>query len=383
MARDDSGRFHHVTLYNRAGARMSYIYDRYAELYPEGKGWGSGTGYTNYDGSWSDEWYNNAISLETLSYGEGLMLGRYQYPKLIAKGNSVDNYANIYMLYFDANTTNKNLILRNFRVGTSEGVGGGAPLYNGGVGSDGRPFEQYSNTNDNRSYGSEISSNMDERKIVATSSSNHFSFGVTSDLRVVIVYYDEFIGKLNLRYSKTPINCLTPKADVEFIDSTINFPDYIGNYVSMEIDENNGIHIAALDAGDSDLVYIYIPHYNGSEMKHVRVDQSSAVGNWTQIKVKDGVPYIAYYNATEAGGRESIKLAYANSEITSIETVVAGVDDEGYTTGKWEYMTVPAITAPQGGKTEFQNVCLDFDSTGKPIIGYLGENLEFGSWCDE
>lgn len=383
MARDESGRFHHITTYNRSGARMSYIYDRYAELYERGKGWGSGTGYDGYDGSWSDEWNNNAISLEELNYGEGLMLGRYQYPKLIAKGNSVDNYANIYMLYFDANTTNKELILRNFRVGTSEGVGEGVPLYNGGLGSDGRPFEQYSNTNDNRSYGSEISSNMDERKIVATGSSNHFSFGVTSDLRVVIVYYDESLGKLNLRYSKTPINCLTPKADVEFIDSTINFPDYIGTYVSMEIDENNGIHIAALDAGDSDLVYIYIPHYNGSEMKHVRVDQASAVGNWTQIKVKDEVPYIAYYNATEAGGRESIKLAYANSGITSISTVVAGVDDEGYTTGDWEYMTVPAITAPQGGKSEFQNVCLDFDSSGNPVVGYLGSNIEFGSWCDE
>ena len=118
-------------------------------------------------------------------------------------------------------------------------------------------------------------------------------------------------------------------------------------------------------------------------MKHVRVDQAAAVGNWTQIKLKDGVPYIAYYNATEAGGRESIKLAYANKAITSVNTVVAGVDDEGYTTGNWEYMTVPAITAPQGGKSEFQNVCLDFDSSGNPVVGYLGSNIEFGTWVSE
>ena len=379
MARDESGRYHHVTLYNRAGAAMSYIYDRYAELYTEGQGWGSGTKYQDYAGNKSESSGNNAITLEYVDYGNGLMLGRYQYPKLIAKGNSRDAQATIYMMYFDANTTNKDLLFRNFKVGLTSAkdpndTDSYKNLYSGGEASDGTAYEQASNCWDNNTAG---------RKTIATNASNHFAFGVTSDNHVVVVYYDEFAGKLKLKYSNNSVIGINSNNDVPFTESSIDFPDYIGNYVSMAIDENDGIHISAFDAGDSDLAYFYIPRYNGSEMKHVRVDQASAVGNWTQIKLKDGVPYIAYYNATEAGGRESIKLAYANSEITSIETVVAGVDTEGYTTGKWEYMTVPAITAPQGGKTEFQNVCLDFDSTGKPIIGYLGENLEFGSWCDE
>ena len=186
-----------------------------------------------------------------------------------------------------------------------------------------------------------------------------------------------------MRVSETSIFGDNPCASRFFETSPIVVPDYIGSYVSMCLDSTGAVHISALDTSDSDLVYIYVKNFSGTEYKVVRVDQASAVGNWTQIKLKDNVPYIAYYNATEAGGRESIKLAYANSEITSIETVVAGVDTEGYTTGKWEYMTVPAITAPQGGKSEFQNVCLDFDSSGNPVVGYLGSNIEFGSWCDE
>lgn len=363
---------------------MSYIYDRYAELYPRGTGWGSGTVYADYDdadvnGNRSENADNNAITLESLSYGNGLQLGRYQYPKLIAKGNSRDAQATIYMMYFDANTTNKDLIFRNFRVGLSSAKDPNdndsyKALYSGGSASDGTTYGQASNCWDYNTTG---------RKSIATNASNHFAFGVTSDNHVVVVYYDEFAGKLKLKYSNSAIIGINSNNDVPFTESSIDFPDYVGNYVSMEIDENNGIHISAFDAGDSDLAYFYIPRYNGSEMKHVRVDQAAAVGNWTQIKLKDGVPYIAYYNATEAGGRESIKLAYANKAITSISTVVAGVDDEGYTTGNWEYMTVPAITAPQGGKSEFQNVCLDFDSSGNPVVGYLGSNLEFGTWVSE
>ena len=48
-----------------------------------------------------------------------------------------------------------------------------------------------------------------------------------------------------------------------------------------------------------------------------------------------------------------------------------------------KYMTIPAISAPQGGDPKFQNVCLDFDSAGRPVVGYLGDNLEFGKALDE
>ena len=149
----------------------------------------------------------------------------------------------------------------------------------------------------------------------------------------------------------------------------------------MDIDNAGGIHISAFDAADSDLSYIYLSSYAAGSYTHYTVDQFGAAGNWTQIKVHNGKPYIAYTNATENGQRDAIKLAYPVS--SSSTAADAGVDSNGYTTGNWEYMTVPAITAPQGGDTKFQNVCLDFDSHGNPVVGYLGTNLEFGKALGE
>ena len=377
MAKDASGRYHHVSVYNRLSCNMSYVYDRYAELYSEGKGWGYEVSYANYNGDDSHDANNNSLCFEGVGYGNGLQLGRYQYPKLIAKGDSTTTTgASIYQLYYDSNTTNSELIFRNFKVGTSTNFS--YPLYSGSVkASDGKRYSQRSTLNDDINGNSRITA--------ATGASKYFDFGVTNTYnRVVIVYYDESLGRLVLRYSNNGIDGSSPTSNQTFTTSSIIFPDYVGAYVSMYLDPSTGnIHIAAFDSGDSDLVYIYMDSFDSTTYKMVRIDQASAVGNWTQIKVRNNVPYIAYYNSTEAGGRESIKLAYANKAINSISTVVAGVDDEGYTTGNWEYMTVPAITAPQGGSESFKNVCLDFNSAGKPVVGYLGSNLEFGTWCDE
>ena len=142
---------------------------------------------------------------------------------------------------------------------------------------------------------------------------------------------------------------------------------------------------------------MYLPSYSGTSMQAITVDQASSAGSWTQIKVKNHIPYIAYYNSTETGGRDGIKLAYSTNQITGTMTVPFGVDNKpgtslgsngistatGYTTGSWEYMTVPAITPPQGGDPKFQSVCLDFDSSGNPVVGYLGTNLEFGKALGE
>ena len=40
---------------------MSFIYDRYAELYADGKGWGTGIGFGGYDGN------NRRMPITTLS----------------------------------------------------------------------------------------------------------------------------------------------------------------------------------------------------------------------------------------------------------------------------------------------------------------------------
>ena len=149
----------------------------------------------------------------------------------------------------------------------------------------------------------------------------------------------------------------------------------------MAIDSSDRIHIAAFNSEDSDLTYIYLPSINSTVCSSMTVDQFGSVGNWTQIKVYNNKPYIAYANATEYGQHDAIKLAYANANAGLVQPGTNA--DTGYTETGWEYMTVPAITPPQGGDSKFKNVCLDFDSTGKPVVGYLGDCIEFGKWVNE
>ena len=243
------------------------------------------------------------------------------------------------------------------------------------------------------------------RLSVVTTGSKYFDMGVTSDKHVVIVYMDSSTNKLVLKYSTNAVDGSSPTTNVEWTTSAVSFPENVGTYVSMSLD-GDSVHIAAFDSYDSNLVYMHLDSYAGTDLKSITVDQASAVGNWTQVKIKEHVPYIAYYNATETGSRDCIKLAYpvatkgatSADDKTAVENaLVAGVDARpgtayaasgsggatGYTTGAWEYMTIPAMTPPQGGDPKFQNVCLGFDSNGRPVVGYLGTTIEFGKALDE
>lgn len=389
MAVDEGGRYYNVSVYNRDGAAMSLIYDRYAELH-NGNGWGAGTGYSNYNGNWSYNSGNNAITLDRTTYG-GLLLNRYQYPKLIAKGNSKTGAAYIYMSYYDDKTGE--VLFRNFQVGLKASIATGTgkiALDSSNSDIYGTTYSQYYNFTEDTTSGAVDESSWDTGRLTVTDSgSKYFGMGVTDSNYVVIAYYDETTSKIVLKYSDSAVTGSNPTNEITWNTSSISFPSYVGQYLSMTVD-GDSVHIAAFDAYDSNLVYMYIPSYNGTEIQKVTVDQSSSVGQWTQIKVKNSKPYIAYYNSTETGGRDALKLAYYDTEVSSTLTITNGADvtpgtstGTGYTTGDWEYMTIPSISAAQGGDTKFQNVCLDFDTYGIPVIGYLGTNLEFGKWLTE
>ena len=154
--------------------------------------------------------------------------------------------------------------------------------------------------------------------------------------------------------------------------------------------DGSALHIAAFDQNDSDLVYIYVPDYATNEAKgytSMTVDAAGSVGNWTSIKIDKtsshkyyNKPIIAYYNSSETGGHDAIKLAIPNAQTGSI---TEGIDSSKYTSTGWEYMTVPSVDAAQGGNNKFQRVCLDFDQDGDPVVGYLATNLEFGKQLPE
>ena len=399
MAKDASNKYHYISVYNYNGAGMMYAYHSYAETEKSYNssvgGWGSGGGYTGYRGKFAGESGVNALALDSLAYQTSYStLERYQYPKIIAKGSSdAAEGASIYIAYYDAveNTaTKRGIKFRSFKVGDS--LTDGSRNMNGTIksnfagctvsvsgtttGSSYRIWGGYSNPN-----------NSNGRQNVGEGGSRFFDMGITSDGHVVIVYFDEAAGRLKLKYSNAAVDGSNPTGTVSWIPSGVTFPEYTGTYVSMDIDSHNGIHIAAFDSNDGDLKYFYLPSYgsSNSDLKSMTVDAAFSVGQWTQIKVRNDKPYIAYYNNTEAGQRSAIKLAVAEGKVVNggIGTVAAGVDAQGFVTGKWDCMTVPTITPAQGGNPKFKKVNLGFDTQGRPVLGYLGDNIEFGKWLDE
>lgn len=495
MARDASGRFHHISVFDRDKCAMWYVYDRYAELYGTGSGWAPGVGISKEDGATNWNYLgspeNNGLALETVNYSS-LMTGRYMYPKMVASGNSKTGTASVYVAYYDDNT--HEILVRNFMVGKSDGTyvsDGNSVKFTRIYDDENKIYYYYSTTKNltghyvkyNNNYylityygsddtygyyrinnspnigtnamntysiatlsGSSVKSmkldsshkdssgetysqavNFSENSMTSTANYNeqlqydtgriqavgttedtkpskYFDMKVTSDNRIVIVYYDEVASALKLMYSTSEVTGSNPTEQINFDDSGVSFPEYVGNYVSLGLDSNNGMHITGFDANDSDLYYMYVgwnstDHKPQTSLKKVRVDQYGSVGHWTQVRIDTtsthasskyyNKPVIAYYNSTETGGRDSIKLAYFTGAITDIasatekDPTIQGVDSNGYTTGVWEYMTVPAITPPQGGDPKFQNVCLDFDEDGDPVVGYLATNIEFGKQLPE
>lgn len=390
--RDDSGRYYHMSVFNRGGCALYMIYDRYNEFYAK-MGWAPGVQIGTPDDLVVSSG-NNGIGLETINYG-GLLAGRYQYPKIIAKGNSINGRAYVYVAYYD--DYYHSIVMRNFRVGSTVTGNGTYALDSENKDLNGTTYAQRINfaenpTNrDNNSYGTGRLSgvgNVTGTPNANNSASKYFDMKVTSDYHIILVYYDETSSSLKLRYSTNPVTGNSPTTAIAWTENTVTFPEYVGNYVSLDLDSDDGLHMSAFDATDGNLVYMYLPSYSSTSLTKVTVDQASSVGNWTQIKLNSNdVPYIAYYNSTETGSRDSIKLAYAKNAAGS---VTAGVDvapgtisGTGYTLSGWEYMTVPSVNPAQGGNPNFQNVCLGFDTAGVPVVGYCATNIEFGKWLDE
>ena len=373
MVKDGGGRYIHFSVSDFAGDNMWIFYDRYAELYTNSNVSNGNTWYQYFNGNYGNQGNNNAIALESI----GSNVGRIQYPKMQVKGNSRTGAASIYLIYYDA--PDAKFYARDFMIGTATAVGNTYQLNNTGKDNNNYNFEQYINFNEgDTAIKHAVSVNNTDLK-----GYKYYDFAVTSDNHMVLVYYNEDESKLKLVYSAA-VTGSNPTDNITWTASTLDFPEYVGSYVSLALDSAGGVHISAFDVSDSDLSYIYLTSYNADSYTHMTVDQFAAVGNWTKIKVNSSnVPYIAYTNATENGQRDAIKLAYADAAAGSVQ---AGIDTETktkYTTGHWEYMTVSVITPPQGGDSKFQNVCLDFDSAGKPVIGYLGSKIEFGKWRDE
>lgn len=164
--------------------------------------------------------------------------------------------------------------------------------------------------------------------------------------KVVITWYDTNARTLYYSCNTTPLtnrNGTFNKADgttgwstpVAVFSTTDYY--YAGEYCKIAVDKNGGIHIAAYDPVNLDLVYAYASVYNESFTTCV-VDSNGVVGSNLTLDVAldngKAVPFIGYY-ATSC-----IKPKYARFVGTSLTGDIDGSKNDEVT-GKWEISVVP------------------------------------------
>ena len=124
---------------------------------------------------------------------------------------------------------------------------------------------------------------------------------------VVITWYDTNARTLYYSYNTTPLTNRSGIVNQFGADDGWFTPvpvfdgkdyDYAGEYCKIAVDKNGGIHIAAYDPVNLDLVYAYAESYNDS-FKTCVVDSNGVVGsNLTlDVALENGkaVPFIGYY----------------------------------------------------------------------------------------
>ena len=165
----------------------------------------------------------------------------------------------------------------------------------------------------------------------------------STDDVVVAVWYDEGARVLRYSYNTTPLTDRNGTTD----RSGWSKPKQIftgdmenaGEYCQIAVDQNDGIHIAAYDSVNCDLVYAFLPTYTSDPQTCV-VDANGVVGSNITIDValnnatdKKAIPRIGYY----ATSCIRPKMAYL---VETSDIAANGSEDDRFT-GKWECSVVP------------------------------------------
>ena len=172
---------------------------------------------------------------------------------------------------------------------------------------------------------------------------------------VVVVWYDETERKLMYGYNTTPQTDRNGQTSgSEWTVKTIFSGDLenAGEYCQLAVDANGGIHIAAYDGTNCDLVYAYLSSYSATPSTCV-VDGSGVIGSNLTIDVAldasgNAIPRIGYY----ATSCIRPKLAY---RVDTASAAPAGSDDEAYT-GAWECSVVPTDSSVNMQSNQYNKI---------------------------
>jgi hypothetical protein len=323
-----------------------------AKIGADNRTYPSGTGVIELCGVEWDGTVNGGVS-------ESRQLNRFMYPNLIASGDS--GAAEIYVSYFDAHPSRQQIQFFAFSQ------------------SDVTSTNLTEPTND---YAIARNGNV---TVPGTkgASSQYTSMDLVGST-ILIAYYDPSSGKLMLAYNATPTlsTGLANTTAANWHSVTIDSASQCGANVSMTHDSTY-VYVAYCDSANANLKLAVLKASDLSVVSTKVIDSYQSVGAWTNIKIVNGHPCISYYNNSYNGTKSSIKIAYpiaANGRSAEDNTLLDGATASSDAfTGNWEVMSVPTLSAPQGGKEEFTRTMLGSYSSGAlPVVAWLGNpKLEY------
>ena len=197
---------------------------------------------------------------------------------------------------------------------------------------------------------------------------------------ITAVWYDSSMRTLYYSYNNTPTvnrNNTTDRSGWSDPVEVFSGTDYdtAGEYCKISVDENGGVHIAAYDPENQDLVYAYLPADSkgvasaASDFTTCVVDSNGVVGSNLTLDVgldTDGttpLPYIGYY----ATSCIKPKIARLVADLSD-----GSFDDE--VTGVWEISVVPTdqVVEMQSNQHNDINIGIWKDASGKVKVSATG-----------
>ena len=172
---------------------------------------------------------------------------------------------------------------------------------------------------------------------------------------IIATWYDATNTAWYYSYKKNPCtdNDMGSGTGDGYWNTPIKLKDDAGENCQITVDSKGGVHIAAYDGTNADLLYAYLSSYDDSTPQVVTVDSYAFVGTNIRLDTavsSDGnyvVPYIGYYMSSiqkpklaKLTGLISASTIKATREAV---TIPAGVDSStDAVTGSWECTVLPS-----------------------------------------
>lgn len=292
-----------------------------------------------------------------------------------------DGTTNLYLAYYDA--MNAEIRFKYGQPGDSKGD----------FGNSFKDYEKNAIYNYQRGTvsmiaGSETGRNAGEYlSLGVVSKQEKTASGKTDDDVVVCIWYAD--RTLWYSYNDTPTTDRANTNDGSGWSTAVRVfaddSDYseAGEYCKLTVDANGGIHIAAYDPVNLDLVYSYLPAKKGGKPSKTGdfvsciVDGNGVVGSNLTLDVAISnskiVPYIGYYSTSSIRP----KMAYYVGESTETTTVLgftndttsilAGTEDDEFT-GKWECSIVPTASTVEMQSNQHNDIGIGVWKTSAGVL---------------